>query len=117
MTTDPTTAHDDAAFLAILHHVVFVMTPEQAAALMGDDEPITPPHHTHGPLCCLRGNERDAAFPFTPPAFHPRPSQGSRAGCRVTPVMAMELCPRSADTWRRSAPASSAWLAKQCLNQ
>jgi hypothetical protein len=28
MTTDPTTSHDDAAFLAILHHVIFEMTPE-----------------------------------------------------------------------------------------
>jgi hypothetical protein len=40
MTTDPTTAHDDA-FLAILHHVIFKLSDEQAAALMADDEPFT----------------------------------------------------------------------------
>jgi hypothetical protein len=45
MPTDPTTAHDDAAFLAILHHVIFEMTPEQAAALMADDEPLTAAAH------------------------------------------------------------------------
>jgi hypothetical protein len=33
------------AFLAILHHVIFEMTPEQAAALMADDEPITAGAH------------------------------------------------------------------------
>jgi len=68
MTHDHTNAQYNAAFLALLHHVIFEMTPEQAAALMADDEPITPP--------ALR-----------PP-----------------------------DTWRRSPPASSAWLAKQCLS-
>jgi hypothetical protein len=41
MTHAPSTAHDDAAFLASLHLVIFEMTPEQAAALMADDELIT----------------------------------------------------------------------------
>jgi hypothetical protein len=37
--------HDDAAFMALLHHVVFRMSPEQAAALMADDEQITAAAH------------------------------------------------------------------------
>jgi hypothetical protein len=41
MTTDPTTAPISGAFLLLLHHVVFEMTPEQAAALVADDEPCT----------------------------------------------------------------------------
>jgi hypothetical protein len=45
MTTDPTTGHDDAAILELLHHVIFEMTPEQAAALMADDEPLTAAAH------------------------------------------------------------------------
>jgi hypothetical protein len=57
MTTDPTTAHDEAAFLALLHHVVFKMTPEQSAALMADDEPITAAAHPrtafHGHDTCF----------------------------------------------------------------
>jgi hypothetical protein len=36
MLTDPTTALDDA-FLAVMHHVVFEMSAEQAAELMADD--------------------------------------------------------------------------------
>jgi hypothetical protein len=54
MTDAPTTAPlDDASFLALLHHVVFRMTPEQAAALMADDElidataPLRPAFHGH----------------------------------------------------------------------
>jgi hypothetical protein len=53
-TTDLTTSHDDAAFLALLHHVIFEMTPERAAALMADDEPLTAAAH---PRTAFHGNE------------------------------------------------------------
>jgi hypothetical protein len=58
MTTAQTTAPlDDAAFLVLLHQVMFMMTPEQAAALMADDEPLTTAAHPrtafHGHDTCF----------------------------------------------------------------
>jgi hypothetical protein len=60
-----TTAHEDAAFLALLHHVVFRMTPEQAAALMADDGPSAAAYWERKgrvvPLRCSRSMCRNTA--------------------------------------------------------